>query len=389
MQRIKSKKKVILSVFVVAALLLGVAFLLPGHLRGTAMEAQGTTVSVDAPEEVTEGGDFTATIRIENVTDFDAANYTVTFDPSVLKLDDVTPGEINGTEIPVDTWNEYEPGKCVIVQNIPGLAGASGSGSLAVLHFHVSGKACRSSKINLVDGVLSDIQAEEIPAEWSGDEVKVKAGYKNISPQDAWGMMQADENVIVLDVRTRSEFEAEHIPGAKLIPLSELEARLNELDKDKAIIVYCKSGYRSGLASEILADHCFPGIYNMLGGITAWKEAGLPVVGASGRIKGRVLLQGREDFSGVRILLDGEEKAVTDSKGDFSIEVAPGTYTVTAVMPGFLPAVKSNVVVEPGEVEDVGTVLLLAGDLNGDGIIDIRDLVILGRNFGRTESPWK
>ncbi len=59
--------------------------------------------------------------------------------------------------------------------------------------------------------------------------------------------------------------------GAINIPLSDLENRIDELDKSKTIIVYCKSGGRSRTASETLAQHDFI-VYNMLGGINAWKE---------------------------------------------------------------------------------------------------------------------
>lgn len=100
--------------------------------------------------------------------------------------------------------------------------------------------------------------------------------YMDISP-DAVKQMLECKDVILLDVRTPSEFNESHIGGALLIPLSELENRLEELDKDKKIIVYCRSGRRSADACAILAEHGFDA-YNMLGGILAWEEAGLPVV---------------------------------------------------------------------------------------------------------------
>ncbi|MDF2955172.1 MAG: Rhodanese-related sulfurtransferase [Candidatus Alkanophagales archaeon MCA70_species_2] len=76
-------------------------------------------------------------------------------------------------------------------------------------------------------------------------------------------------------MRTPSEFNESHIGGALLIPLSELENRLEELDKDKKIIVYCRSGRRSADACAILAEHGFDA-YNMLGGILAWERSGAP-----------------------------------------------------------------------------------------------------------------
>ena len=80
------------------------------------------------------------------------------------------------------------------------------------------------------------------------------------------------EQFILLDVRTEEEYNAEYIPVAINIPLSDLENRLDELDKSKTIIVYCQSGGRSRTASDMLAKHGFVSVYNMLGGINAWKE---------------------------------------------------------------------------------------------------------------------
>ncbi len=64
---------------------------------------------------------------------------------------------------------------------------------------------------------------------------------------------------------------AEYIPGTINIPKNALESRIDELDKSKAIIVYCRSGGRSSAAKNTLAQYDFT-VYNMLGGITAWKE---------------------------------------------------------------------------------------------------------------------
>jgi len=79
------------------------------------------------------------------------------------------------------------------------------------------------------------------------------------------------EDVTVLDVRQPTEYENGHIPGAHLIPLSELQARLEELDKDKKTLVYCRSGNRSRSGSEILLTAGFREVLNMEGGINAWQ----------------------------------------------------------------------------------------------------------------------
>jgi len=94
--------------------------------------------------------------------------------------------------------------------------------------------------------------------------------YIDISVEKAHEMVNPEE-IILLDVRTEGEYNAEYIPGAINIPLSDLENRIDELDSSKAIIVYCKTGSRSRTASETLAQRGFI-VYNMEGGINAWKE---------------------------------------------------------------------------------------------------------------------
>ena len=139
----------------------------------TTTEAAGVTVSIDAPSKVGADSDFTVTVDISQVTDFDAADYDVSFDDSVLRLDDITAGEIDGTAIPIDDWNEISPGTYTIVQNVPGVDGVTGSGTLAELHFHVIGSAGDSSDIDLPDGTLNDNQGVEIEADWLGDSITV------------------------------------------------------------------------------------------------------------------------------------------------------------------------------------------------------------------------
>ncbi len=84
--------------------------------------------------------------------------------------------------------------------------------------------------------------------------------------------------VFLLDVRTQEEYNEGHISGSTLIPVQELEARLNELPRNKKILVYCRSGNRSATASEILVKNGLIQIFNMKGGITEWKNAGYDVV---------------------------------------------------------------------------------------------------------------
>jgi len=74
----------------------------------------------------------------------------------------------------------------------------------------------------------------------------------------------------LLDVRQEKEYEQSRIPGATLIPLPELMDRMDELDPEKPVIVYCAVGGRSRAAAQILSGKGFNEVYNLKGGINAW-----------------------------------------------------------------------------------------------------------------------
>lgn len=99
-----------------------------------------------------------------------------------------------------------------------------------------------------------------------------------ISPQETHQLLN-DTAVVLLDVRTVQEHAALRIIESPLITLRELESKIHELEplKNKKIIMYCRSGNRSGIATKILRQHGFNAV-NMLGGITRWKSEQLPVI---------------------------------------------------------------------------------------------------------------
>jgi len=135
--------------------------------------ADEVTVVIDAPGEVNGDSDFTADIDVTNLADFDAGQFDISIDTSVLRLDDVSSGLIGSTTIPVSAWNEISSGTYRIVLNVSGIPGVSGSGYLAVLHFHVIGSDGESSAIQISSGFLNNNLAEEITATWNGDSTTV------------------------------------------------------------------------------------------------------------------------------------------------------------------------------------------------------------------------
>lgn len=93
----------------------------------------------------------------------------------------------------------------------------------------------------------------------------------NITAEEAKAIMDSEEGYIILDVRTQEEYDEGHIPGAILIPNTEIEARAEESlpDKEQLILVYCRSGRRSKMATEILAELGYTNIREF-GGIIDW-----------------------------------------------------------------------------------------------------------------------
>jgi phage shock protein E len=84
-------------------------------------------------------------------------------------------------------------------------------------------------------------------------------------------------DVMLIDVREPDEYQAGHIPGAVLWPLRDLPQHLGEVPKDKTVIAVCRSGNRSGKATDFLRQTGFDNVHNMQGGMIAWEKAGYEV----------------------------------------------------------------------------------------------------------------
>ena len=87
---------------------------------------------------------------------------------------------------------------------------------------------------------------------------------------------QVDENAQLVDVRAEHEWEAGRIRGAVHVPLAELSERVDELDRDRPVVLYCRGGNRSTMATEALSEAGFDAV-KLEGGIRAWAEASLPL----------------------------------------------------------------------------------------------------------------
>lgn len=132
---------------------------------------------------------------------------------------------------------------------------------------------------DLAEGQVIEIEAlpeirESHPVQITAVKISLleepkKNNYIKITPQEAQEMMTRD--AIILDVRTQTEFDEGHIPNAVLLPDTEIKQRAEEVlpDKEQTILVYCRSGRRSALAAQELADMGYTNVYDF-GGILDW-----------------------------------------------------------------------------------------------------------------------
>ncbi len=104
----------------------------------------------------------------------------------------------------------------------------------------------------------------------------------DINPQDAFKLIKDNidnPNFLLLDVRTLGEYNQSHIEDSIQIDYQsrDFEKKVQELDKSKTYLVYCRSGMRSGASIDIMRKLGFKDLYNLAGGIMGWENCGLPL----------------------------------------------------------------------------------------------------------------
>jgi adenylyltransferase/sulfurtransferase len=100
----------------------------------------------------------------------------------------------------------------------------------------------------------------------------IPKGIAEITPFELASQIRRREAISLLDVRDEVEGQISQIAGAKVIPLSQLPARLSELDRGDNWVIFCRSGVRSARAAELLAEAGFQNVRNLRGGINAWAK---------------------------------------------------------------------------------------------------------------------
>jgi rhodanese-related sulfurtransferase len=134
--------------------------------------------------------------------------------------------------------------------------------------------------------VLASATLLGAPWYWQGRAAAETAGSASVddlSPEEAAAMIRekgSHGDFVLLDVRTPQEYQDGHIAGAVLIDStsSSFKEELGRLDPGKTYLVYCRTGNRSGKAISLMRELRFRKLRHLSGGITKWKEEGLPTV---------------------------------------------------------------------------------------------------------------
>jgi hypothetical protein len=156
-----------------------VAFLLLASIAYTGMvgnvaATDPVTVTVSVPKHVS--GSFEATIEVEDVSNLNAGQFDLIFDPTVVNVRDVVDGEIDGVTIPIDGWELMSEDTLRVLFKLPGVENASGSGCLAKILFEVKGGDGDTSELVISDGLLVDLNSYGMDAYWMDAAVTVAIG---------------------------------------------------------------------------------------------------------------------------------------------------------------------------------------------------------------------
>lgn len=103
------------------------------------------------------------------------------------------------------------------------------------------------------------------------------AAMQNISATEMQQIMKQTPDIYILDVRTLGEYTQKRIKGARLIPIDQVQRRINEIPKNHPIIVYCETGMRSAQVGRYLDSLGYQGVSNLSQGIMGWQVRGFPI----------------------------------------------------------------------------------------------------------------
>ena len=252
--------------------------------------AAESSVSV-SPQTITAsaGDTFTVDIVVDSAGgDVYGAQYELYFDNTILNATSQVQGTFLGqdgesTNVFVNTIDNTLSKIVYSEARMGSPAGVTGSGVLASITFKTIKSGTSALTLSYV--MVMDSNSEEIVTTVNSGtcmigDVMSEATYTDIPVEEANYIIESDPEVIILDVSTKDEYDSEHITDARRMQISNASA-ISELDeyRDWSVIVYSKNGIGSREACRVLIEYGFGNVYNMVGGISAWR-VNLPVVSA-------------------------------------------------------------------------------------------------------------
>jgi rhodanese-related sulfurtransferase len=135
---------------------------------------------------------------------------------------------------------------------------------------------------------------------------------KDITPQEAFALIQENPNFVIIDVQTPEAFAQEHIENAVNLDYGSQGFRdeLDKLDKNKIYLIYCRNGTQSRSALDMMAELGFKEVYNISGGLNQWKEVGLATIQIPAQISESITAQ--EAFSLIQENQDNQNFVIID-----------------------------------------------------------------------------
>jgi len=248
-----------------------------------------------SPQTVTAsvGDTFTIDIIVDSpIGEVYGAQYELYFDNTVLNATSQTQGTFlsqdgENTNVPANTIDN-SLGKIVYCEARMGApAGVTGKGVLASITFEAikSGTSTLTlSYVMLMESPTSElaitVNSGTCTVTEPGETSPTMPDYTDISIEEANNMIESNPEVIILDVSNRDEYDSEHITDAIGIQISNTSA-INELNEYMGwnLIVYSADGAGSREACSVLVERGFENVYNMVGGIAAWRVS-FPVFSA-------------------------------------------------------------------------------------------------------------
>ena len=132
-------------------------------------------------------------------------------------------------------------------------------------------KAWANSTGNQYLGTIEDEGVLKHYIRKSSDDETTERKHPNVATnEELETRLKSNDHIVVLDVREAAEYAFDHIPNALSIPLGELEERLGELNKEEEVFVVCRTGNRSDLAAQKLAESGFTKVINVIPGMSQW-----------------------------------------------------------------------------------------------------------------------